>query len=205
MHDSDALRIKESQQQLPESFYLDSDVCGIARALLGKVLWCSGPEGLKALVIAETEAYEGETDRASHAWGGRRTARTETMYRRGGHAYVYLCYGIHWLFNAVTADEGVPHAVLVRGGIPLESIHAASDYKEWKKLLVSGPGRVTKYLGINGTYNGIWMQGAERVCISDSGIVVNPKHVVRTPRIGVDYAGEHAAWLYRFVWEPATE
>jgi len=200
VHDSDARRLKGSHQQLPESFYLDSDVCGIARALLGKVLWCSGPEGVKALVITETEAYEGETDRASHAWGGRRTGRTETMYRQGGHAYVYLCYGIHWLFNAVTADEGVPHAVLVRGGFPLELYADKVDPGIWKRKMISGPGRVTKYLGIGKQYNGIWLPGSSEIGIGDAGVEMKEAQIEATARIGVGYAGEHAGWEYRFVW-----
>ena len=158
--------IAESWKPLDKAFYQGEDVCGIARGLLGKVLWVAHDDGLKALVITETEAYEGITDRASHAWGGRLTARTATMYLRGGHAYVYLCYGIHWLFNVVTAGEGNPHAVLVRGGVPLTTMHDAKNAKDWKRKLVSGPGRVTTYLGIDKTHSYLsnsWLiQGVHR-------------------------------------------
>ncbi|MFN7300714.1 MAG: DNA-3-methyladenine glycosylase [Bacteroidia bacterium] len=191
--------IAESWKPLDKAFYQGEDVCGIARGLLGKVLWVAHDGGLKALVITETEAYEGITDRASHAWGGRVTARTATMYLRGGHAYVYLCYGIHWLFNVVTAGEGNPHAVLVRGGVPLTTMHDAENAKDWKGKLVSGPGRVTTYLGIDKTHNGLWLPDAGGIGLADVGIEIKTEAIVRTPRIGVDYAGEHAAWLYRFV------
>lgn len=192
---------KASLKALPEDFFLGEDVCGIARSLLGKVLWVSDKDGTRSLVITETEAYEGETDRASHAWGGRRTARTATMYLKGGHAYVYLCYGIHWLFNVVTAGADTPHAVLVRGGIPPEALSHSRSEKDWKKNLISGPGRVTRYLGIDRSHNGIWLSGTDIIGLSDAGFCAADDKILCTPRIGVDYAGEHAAWLYRFVWE----
>ena len=193
--------ITESWEPLGTAFYQREDVSGIARGLLGKVLWVAHDGGRKALVITETEAYEGITDRASHAWGGRRTARTATMYLRGGHAYVYLCYGMHWLFNVVTAGEGNPHAVLVRGGVPFEHFHAALAGREWKKHLVSGPGRVTRYLGIDKAHNGLWLPGHAGIGLSDAGFGMETFPIQATPRIGVDYAGDHASWLYRFVWK----
>jgi DNA-3-methyladenine glycosylase len=193
--------ITESWVPLDQTFYQIEDVCGIARALLGKVLWISHEGSLKALVITETEAYEGETDRASHACGGRRTGRTETMYLPGGHVYVYLCYGIHWLFNVVTAGAGNPHAVLVRGGIQMAWLSEAENARRWKEYLISGPGRVTKYLAIDKRHNGLWLPDARGIGLADAGIEVKPQAILTTPRIGVDYAGEHAAWPYRFVWE----
>lgn len=193
--------IAESWRPLDEAFYQSDDVCGVARALLGKVLWVSQADSLQALVITETEAYEGITDRASHAWGGRRTGRTETMYLSGGHAYVYLCYGIHWLFNVVTAGAGNPHAVLVRAGIPFSSIDEVQNKKEWNRHLISGPGRVTKYLAIDKTHNGLWLPDERGIGLADIGFEVQAGEILATPRIGVDYAGAHASWLYRFVWE----
>lgn len=195
--------IAESWKPLDKAFYQGEDVCGIARALLGKVLWVNGASGLRALVITETEAYEGVTDRASHAWGGRRTGRTETMYLAGGHVYVYLCYGIHWLFNVVTAGAGNPHAVLVRGGIPYELLQesALPGEKQWKQNLISGPGRVSKYLGIEKNHNGLWLADAQVLGIADAGLNPETGAIAATPRIGIAYAGEHAAWPYRFVWQ----
>ena len=125
-------------KQLPRSFYLATDVVDLARELLGKVI-LTEVDGLRtSAIITETEAYAGETDKASHAFGGRRTARTEVMYAQGGTAYVYLCYGIHHLFNVVTNQRDVPHAVLVRAAAPLEGITVMQD------RLGRGPGRLLK-------------------------------------------------------------
>ena len=104
--------------KLTRDFYERSDVVAIARQLLGKRLCTRIGGRLTEVVITETEAYAGETDRASHAWAGRRTRRTEPMYGPGGVAYVYLCDGIHHLFNVVTNVDGIPHAVLVRAADP---------------------------------------------------------------------------------------
>ena len=106
---------------LPYSFYSRNDVVLIARELIGKVL-VSRIKGITTSgIIYETEAYNGVIDSASHAFGGRRTARTEIMYRDGGTAYIYLCYGVHSLFNVVTNKENIPHAVLVRAIKPLDN------------------------------------------------------------------------------------
>src|SRR5690606_14121982 len=105
--------------KLPLSYYLGEDVVATARDLIGRVLCTSFNGAVTKGIITETEAYNGIVDKASHAYGGRRTPRNEIMYHRGGTAYVYLCYGIHHLFNIVTNDAGIPHAVLVRGIIPL--------------------------------------------------------------------------------------
>jgi hypothetical protein len=109
----------KASDKLPVSFYRQKNVCTIAKALIGKVLVSSFNRIITAGRIVETEAYNGAIDRASHAWGGRRTNRTEIMYANGGLAYVYLCYGIHHLFNVVTNVADVPHAVLIRGIEPL--------------------------------------------------------------------------------------
>ena len=129
--------------KLPVDFYRREDVVGISRELLGKVLCTRVGDTLTSAVILETEAYAGIDDKASHAFGDRRTQRTEPMYGRGGIAYVYLCYGIHHLFNVVTADEGTPHAVLVRGGKPLEGLDTMLSRRGREKAdarLMGGPG-----------------------------------------------------------------
>jgi DNA-3-methyladenine glycosylase len=113
---------KTSFNPLPSEFYIRTDVVQVARDLLGKVLYTSFNHEITAGIIIETEAYAGVTDKASHAYNNRRTARTEIMYRTGGTAYVYLCYGIHSLFNIVTSVEDNPHAVLIRGIEPLHGI-----------------------------------------------------------------------------------
>jgi DNA-3-methyladenine glycosylase len=146
-------------------------------------------------VITETEAYLGIDDRACHAYGGRRTARTEIMYQAGGVAYIYLCYGIHHLFNVVTAEEGTPHAVLIRGLRPLHGIDLMKTRRRAKEPLCSGPGTVTQALGITTLHNGIPLLG-NLLWIEDPGMVFD--QIATTPRIGVDYAKEDAFLPYRF-------
>src|SRR5688572_7863163 len=100
--------------KLKRDFYTREDVVLVAKELLGKVLCTKWNGKTTSGIITETEAYEGITDRASHAYRGRRTERTEIMYSEGGTAYVYLCYGMHHLFNVVTNKKDIPHAVLIR-------------------------------------------------------------------------------------------
>jgi len=186
--------------KLTRSFYLRDDVVQISRELLGKVL-CSKINGAvtKAL-ITETEAYAGVGDRASHAFRGRRTKRTEPMFTDGGTAYVYLCYGIHHLFNVVTAEAGTPHAILIRAGQPLEGISLMQRRRGKRtvdKSLLAGPGSLAKALGITTRASGESLLGG-KIWIEDHGIVVDPTLVREGPRVGVDYAGEDALRPYRF-------
>jgi DNA-3-methyladenine glycosylase len=151
--------------------------------------------------IVETEAYNGATDRASHAWGGRRTNRTEIMYAAGGVSYVYLCYGIHHLFNVITNLEDVPHAVLIRGIEPLAGIdHMLQRTGKQKpdNTLTKGPGNVSKAMGIYTQHTGIDLQGKE-LFIVDDGFKIKPSQIIATPRIGVGYAGADALLPYRFI------
>lgn len=181
--------------------YLDRDVVAVARNLLGKVL-CTRIDGVQtAAIITETEAYAGETDRASHAYGGRRTKRTEPMYAAGGIAYVYLCYGIHHLFNVVTGDAGMPHAVLVRAGSPqdgVETMLARRRKDQADKKLMAGPGTIAEALGIRSSMTGTDLAGS-RIWIEDRGIAVSKQNMQSGPRVGVDYAGKDAQRPYRFV------
>src|SRR4051812_45478122 len=108
--------------KLKKSFYQRDDVVQVAKELLGKYLFTHIDGKLTGGIITETEAYAGVIDRASHAYGGRRTARTEIMYGEGGTAYVYLCYGIHSLFNVVTNKKGTPHAILIRALHPTHGV-----------------------------------------------------------------------------------
>ena len=198
---NDELKTKENIKKLPRTFYLSDDVVGLARQLLGKLLLTKSPEGIvTGGIITETEAYAGVTDRASHAWNGRRTARTEMMYRRGGTAYVYLCYGMHALFNVVTAKEGNPHAVLIRGIYPtvgVEDILLRRKVKLPLHKIAAGPGTVSQALGIEVRDTGTDLLG-NRIWLVDSGIVIKKKDILASPRIGVDYAGEDAKLLWNF-------
>ena len=186
--------------KLPVDFYRRDDVVSISRDLLGKVL-CTNIDGaLTTAVISETEAYAGVEDKASHAYGDRRTPRTEPMYGAGGTAYVYLCYGSHHLFNVVTNEPGVPHAVLVRAARPLDGMDTIRTRRQGRKdsQLMAGPGTVSQALGIHTRMTGTDLAGS-RIWIEDRGIRVPDKTVTTGPRIGVDYAGDDASRPYRFV------
>ncbi len=186
---------------LGRSFYLRDDVLTISRELLGKVL-CTRVRGATTrAVITETEAYAGIHDQASHAYGGRRTQRTEPMFGPGATAYVYLCYGIHHLFNVVTADAGTPHAILVRAGQPRDGVVLMKRRRgrsATTKSLLAGPGSLAKALGITTRLTGTSLTG-DRIWIEDHGIGIAPSTVFTGPRIGVDYAGKDAALPWRFV------
>ncbi len=186
--------------KLPISFYRQKNVCTIAKALIGKVLVTSFQGIDTAGRIVETEAYNGIIDRASHSWNGRRTSRTEIMYAAGGASYVYLCYGIHHLFNVVTNEADVPHGVLIRGVEPLLGID--DMLRRTGKLtldnsLTRGPGNVSKALGIHSKHTGMDLQGGE-LFIGDDGFKIKPSQLIATPRIGIEYAAEDALLLYRF-------
>ena len=186
-------------KKLPLEFYLREDVLSIAKELLGKVLVTNWDGERTSGRIVETEAYAGELDKASHASKGR-TERTEVMFGGGGRAYVYLCYGIHQMFNIVTATEGVPHAILVRAIEPIEGkeiMLERTGKKKWEESITSGPGRVGKALGFHTSQCGLSLQSQE-LYIADDGYKVREADIVSSPRIGVDYAGEHAEWHYRF-------
>ncbi|MGB5335418.1 MAG: DNA-3-methyladenine glycosylase [Woeseiaceae bacterium] len=188
-------------KKLEQEFYTRDDVVQVARDLLGKVL-CSRPDDMVTkAIITETEAYAGVDDRASHAYGGRRTSRTEPMFAEGGIAYVYLCYGIHHLFNVVTGGENNPLAVLVRAGSPMVGVdHMLRRRKKLDvdKTLLAGPGSLARALGIRTQHSGTDLSG-DRIWIEDHDIDISNDAIVTGPRIGIDYAGDDAALPYRFV------
>ncbi|KLT64208.1 DNA-3-methyladenine glycosylase [Pedobacter sp. BMA] len=186
--------------KLSADYYLNEDAVGVAQDLLGKVLFTNIDGQVSAGVIVETEAYLGIHDKASHAYGGRRTNRTETMYQSGGIAYVYLCYGMHHLFNVITSIEGDPHAVLIRAIEPLigkEFMEERRNMPATKAAISSGPGSAAKALGINSTFNKKDLSGAE-VWIEDHQIEYGKEDIAATPRVGIAYAKEHALLPWRF-------
>jgi DNA-3-methyladenine glycosylase len=187
-------------KKIPESFYQRDNVLIVAKELLGKIL-VTKFDGIETSGrIVEVEAYNGEIDKASHAYGGRRTNRTEVMYTHGGVAYVYLCYGIHHLFNVVTNNKDIPHAILVRALEPLKGIEGMLLRTNKEKLdfsLTKGPGNVSKALGIQTKHTGISLLSKE-LYIADDGTNYTNKQIVASPRIGVDYAGKDAELKYRF-------
>lgn len=169
-------------QLLPAEFFARPALV-VARALIGKCLVRELPDGEQRIwPITETEAYIGAHDLACHGRFGE-TPRTAVMFGPSGVWYVYFIYGMYWMLNVVTNTPGVPAAVLIRAAGP-----------------ANGPGKLTKQLGITRAENALAAEPASRLWIADAGLRVPRKELVRTPRIGVDYAGEWREKLYRFVW-----
>jgi DNA-3-methyladenine glycosylase len=193
--------IVSTYNKLPAEFYQRKDVVKIAKELLGKILVTNFENIVTAGRIVETEAYNGAVDKASHAFGNRRTNRTEVMFGEGGVAYVYLCYGIHHLFNVVTNSKDTPHAVLIRAIEPLAGIEdmlIRTGKKILDNTLTRGPGNVSKALGIYTSHTGISLLSDE-LFIAEDGYKLKPSQIITTPRIGVDYAGADALLPYRFI------
>lgn len=190
-------------------FYLRTDVVQIARELLGKVLVTEFEGQRTAGRIVETEAYRAPDDRACHAYGNRRTARTEVMFQEGGRAYVYLCYGMHHLFNVVTGPEEMAHAVLIRALEPVAGIELMMERRLRYNpkaagmpphRLTLGPGALSQAMGLHTGWNqqSLVAPGSP-IWIADNGEQLSENDIVAGPRIGVGYAGECAQWPWRFV------
>ncbi|MFN2532507.1 MAG: DNA-3-methyladenine glycosylase [Pyrinomonadaceae bacterium] len=187
------------KRKVPREFYTRPSVLTVARDLLGKILVVPTASGRRVSgMIVETEAYQGPDDRASHAYGGRRTQRTETMYRIGGLAYVYFVYGMYYQFNVVTNVENIPHAILVRGVQPVEGIELMRRrrYSHPDRNLTNGPGKLCLALDIDRRLNGadllgdsVWLEEYEQVA---------PRHIMKGPRVGIDYAEEWIEKPWRF-------
>lgn len=184
---------------LPDSFYVRSDVTRIAKDLVGKVLVSTINGQTTSGLIVETEAYSYQ-ERGCHAFNSRMTERNQVMFGAGGHAYVYLCYGVHHLFNVVTNVPGKAEAVLIRALQPLtgEPVMMTRMNAINQSRITSGPGKLTKALGIDRTLNGatlisseLWIEMGEKVPL---------KSIVVTTRIGIDYAGKDARLPWRFYW-----
>jgi DNA-3-methyladenine glycosylase len=187
-------------RKLPKSFYLD-DTVTVARALLGCVLWRRLDHGeLLAARIVETEAYLGANDMASHARRGLRSARNESMYRAGGHAYVYFTYGMHWCLNVVTQEADLAEAVLLRAAEPVRGVELMRERrpkakKEWE--LMNGPGKICMAMGIDRALDGESLRG-ETLWITARDVEVRDEEIAVGPRIGIDNSGDAAAWPLRF-------
>ena len=181
-------------------FYQREDILIISQDLLGKVLCTNIGGKLTSGIIVETEAYAGIADKASHAFGNRRTKRNETMYASGGKAYVYLCYGIHHLFNIVTNKENIPHAVLIRAIQPRDGIEIMLQRRNKKKIdhtLTSGPGSLTRALGITVKNSGTFLMD-NLIWLEDQNINYTNQDILSSPRVGVQYAGKDAQKPWRF-------
>jgi DNA-3-methyladenine glycosylase len=184
---------------VPKSFYENPDVVEVSRQLLGKVLCAKIESTFTSGIITETEAYSGRNDKACHANNGKRTPRTEVMFGEPGHAYIYLCYGIHHLFNVVTNQKGLADAVLIRAIHPLHGLDAMKERRNMQKelTLTNGPGKFTKAMAITTSLNKTDLTNPP-VWIEDHGIKILKKELLVTKRIGVDYAGSDADKPWRF-------
>lgn len=185
--------------KLPRDFYLRPDVLTVSKQLLGKLLVVAGPNQERVSgKIVEVEAYRGPEDRASHAYGGRRTKRTETMYNAGGVAYVYFVYGMYYQFNVVSGVADVPHAILVRALEPVEGIEIMRERRQYHPdhNLTNGPGKLCIAMGIDKQLDGADLLG-DRVWLEDYE-TVSPRLIARGPRIGIDYAEEWIQKPWRF-------
>ncbi len=188
-------------KKLDRSFYDRKDVLRIARELLGKILVTQWDGVRSSGRIVETEAYAGEQDRACHAFGGRRTTRSDDLYGAPGSVYIYICYGMHHLFNVITNKKDIPHAVLIRALEPLEGVEhmlnrtgkPVADYS-----LTKGPGNLSRAMGISKLQSGGNLF-SEEIYIADDGLRYKKEQVIVTKRIGVESAREDAELPYRFI------
>lgn len=188
-------------KQLQKSYFLQDDVLAITRDLLGKYVFTCKDGQITGGIISEVEAYKGIEDRASHAFGGRRTHRNEMMYHEGGVAYMYLCYGMHAMLNFVTNGENIPDAVLIRRILPThgeELMLQRTGKTHITPDISNGPGKVSKALGLSVSDNGQPLN-SNNIWLEDRGLLIADTQVDITPRVGVDYAGEDAKLPYRFI------
>lgn len=184
--------------RIERKFYM-RDAVTVGKDILGKIIVKKTADGrIMSGRITEVEAYMGITDKASHSYGGRRTKRTEVMYKEGGYSYVFLIYGMYECFNVTVGREGDPQAVLIRGVEPLENKNLMWEKRKVKKEkdISNGPGKLTKALGITREDNGADLTAGENIWLEDDGYKV--KDIVETTRIGIDYAEEDALKPWRF-------
>ena len=187
-------------KKLPLKFYKRKDVVAIARELLGKIVVTNLDGVITFGRIVETEAYVAHIDKASHSFSGRRTAKNEHMYAHPGTAYVYICYGMHQMFNIVTNEKDIPDAVLIRAIEPLEGIDIMLQRAGKKKLdftLTKGPGNVGKALGIFKKHSGLHLMDDE-IYLADDGFKLKENEIGISKRIGVESAFPDSELPYRF-------
>lgn len=187
-------------KKLTLDFYNRKDVVQIARELLGKIVVTKFDGKTTSGRIVETEAYTSVADRASHAYGGKRTARNEHMYSNAGTSYVYICYGMHHLFNVVTNEKGTPDAVLIRALEPVKGIDIMLDRSgklKFDNTLTKGPGNTARVLGINKEHSGLNLLG-NKIFIEDDDYELPDIEIGVSKRIGIDGSGDSALLPYRF-------
>jgi len=190
------------KKRLSKKFYLRNDVVQISKELLGKVLCTQFESQLASGIIVETEAYRAPDDKACHAYLNKYTERTKVMFEAGGVAYIYLCYGIHHLFNVVTGEKGNAHAILVRAIEPLDNVELMPSRRNFTKVksqLTAGPGVMSKALGITKKLTGVTLlQKSSPIWIEDRAIEIPDTAIIASPRVGIPYAEECIEWPWRF-------
>lgn len=187
-------------KKIPLSFYARKDVVAIAKDLIGKIIVTNFVGSITSGRIVETEAYKALTDKASHSFGGKRTARNEHMYAGAGTAYVYICYGLHQMMNIVTNEKDIPDAVLIRAVEPLNGIDIMlkrTGKPTLDKTLTRGPGNVAKALGIFKHHSGNHLLG-NKIYLMDDHVKINKEQIGTSERIGVESAGPDSLLPYRF-------
>lgn len=190
----------QRQKKVSLSFYQRPDVIQIGQELLGLHLFTFFDGCLTGGKIVETESYKGAEDKACHAYKNRRTPRTEVMFAKGGVAYVYLCYGMHHLFNIVTHEEGTPHAILIRAIEPLYGVETMLKRRKKQKVerpLTAGPGALSQALGIQRAHTGESLAG-NSIWLEDVNGPTKADQIIASPRVGIAYAEEHATLPWRF-------
>jgi DNA-3-methyladenine glycosylase len=195
-----SFKVNTIMKKLPIQFYKRTDVVLIAKELIGKILVTDFDGFLTSARIVETEAYLGFSDRASHAYNGKRTVRNEHMYAAPATAYVYICYGVHHLFNVVTNAKNIPDAVLIRAVEPLNGTDIMLKRTGKLKLdnsLTKGPGNAAKALGISKDHSGINLIGNE-IFIADDGFKIDKRLIGVSRRIGIEGSGNASLKPYRF-------
>ncbi|HKS26077.1 MAG TPA: DNA-3-methyladenine glycosylase [Thermoanaerobaculia bacterium] len=188
-----------SSAKLPRGFYLQ-DTVTVARALLGCVLWRRLDRELLGARLVEVEAYLGANDMASHARRGLRSARNESMYLAGGHAYVYFTYGMHWCMNVVTQEADIAEAVLLRAAEPVQGIESMRTRRPKAKRdvdLMNGPGKLCAALAIDRALDGEALDSSH-LFLTERDAEVDESDIAVSPRIGIDNSGDAAHWPLRF-------
>ena len=195
-----SFKVNTIMKKLSIHFYKRPDVILIAKELIGKIITTNFNGVITSGRIVETEAYIGLTDRASHTYGGKRTARNEHMYAAAGTSYVYICYGLHHLFNVVTNEKNIPDAVLIRAVEPLTGIGIMLERTGKVKLdssLTKGPGNAAKALGISKNHSGISLLNDE-IYMADDGLIIEQSLIGVSSRIGIESSGDAVLKPYRF-------
>lgn len=186
--------------KLSKEYYCNEDVVALAADLLGKELFTCIEGSLCSGIIVETEAYKGPEDLGSHAYGGRRTARNETMYAEGGVIYMYVCYGIHDMLNVVTGPEASSHAILIRAARPVQGLEQMRERRMLfndDKRLCKGPGSLAKAFGLNKAHDKLPLSG-DLVWIEERTELVKPGDIVRAPRVGLNIIEPYRSVPWRF-------